>query len=977
MNARGRIFHGTAAIAAVCLTITACSDPTGGDRLTDRDRDETIPVSVDVNPAELVVREGDTAVLRVTVRNSKGRTLNPGAPHYLLNWSAPGVEILHEGRLANTLTIRGSRGGTSEIQFVVVPFSTPSSNGGGVSAVVEAREIRGSAKVKVVGTPTAVNVVSGDNQAAQPGGTLGEGVTVEVLDKRKKPISGYDVEFSVRSGGGSISPQRVFTDEQGHATVTWKLGSDLGEQRAAAVAGEVEAALTAVAQPEAASVVITGGNGQSAEANARLRDSVAVQVRDTNGKGVSGVSVYWTATSGGGQASPASGISDSNGVVRASWTLGGTSGTQTLNAKAPGVGEVNFTATATSGVAPGVHQVVVSPDELTFDAINDEATLSATVYDAANQTLKETVTWSSLSSGVASVDASGNVTARGAGTALIVAMASGLADTSTVTVRQVPASIEISPASVAMTVGMTTQLNATVRDAGGSTISSPSVTWQSSSPSIASVSTSGVLSALAEGTAVITATSGTVASQAAVSVGATSTVSPSSIALRIVGFKTGNVLVSSGIPLMPGALKPADVGRVRILIGGQEQPVFVKALKGRHRDGSVRSVLVQFMANIGSSPISAELAIGSARTTTDRKEAAVSFTYGSPLPAAVALPSSVDYLLRTGIVMPTVAMPSAFNTKYEDEFVRQSDGRWPLFKADYDAGTVGTGITPNYYDRALFHWAWWVRTGDAKYWQRAVYYMMAYRENYMRPNGYRVQPHNMQIEGFELHYLLTGDAESWYGVGEMADMLASPTGWLGRIDENIPDWMEGRIKSRILLGLLTAYRLEHTKHDYRALSKEAVDRILRTQQSDGAFRDWGLCNEQLNYMTGLINEVFAKYYDLVEADSRIPASMEKSLAFMWNTQWKSADGGFAYLSGGSCSGVGSHGEGKPDLNQIIAHGYGWMYRQTKNRTYRDRGDVIFNEGVNRAWFGSSTFTTADKQWNESYRSSYQYLFNRM
>jgi hypothetical protein len=489
--------------------------------------------------------------------------------------------------------------------------------------------------------------------------------------------------------------------------------------------------------------------------------------------------------------------------------------------------------------------------------------------------------------------------------------------------------------------------------------------------------------ALSGGTTAISAVSGSATTEAAVTVsGSTSrTLEPGTVPLQIVGFKTGQVLVSSGIPLAPGMLMPGDVGLVRLMVGSQEQSIFIKALRGRHADGSVRSVLVQFSYNISSTPVPAELVIGSARTTPARQEAPVSFTFGSPLPAAIAVPSSVEYLLGTGLVLPTVAMPTSFSFQYEDRFAQQSDGRWSIFKQKYDANELNTGITENYYDRAMFHWVWWARTGDVKYWIRAVHYLMAYRENYMRGYDYRVQPHNMMVEGFELHYLLTGDEESRYGVGAMASMLTSPS-WIGRIDENVPSYMEGRIMSRILLGILTAHRLELETADSRQtknmrdLATEAVGRILNRQTSLGTYPAEVTCGEQLNYMTGLINEVFAKYYDLIHPDPRIPAAIAKSLDYMWSTQWKAADGGFAYLSAGTCEGVGSHTTGSPDLNMLIGHGFGWMYRQTGDAKWRERGDVIFNEGVSKAWFGSSTFTTAEKQFNESYRSSWQYLYNR-
>jgi hypothetical protein len=975
MRARTLVYRSAVFAAAVAAT-TSCSDPTGVDRLAERD--QNIPATIEVSPADLVIREGDTGVVRVIVRNSDGRVIQAGAPRYILNWKAASLQVTGvSGALANTFTIRGVTGGTSQVDFEVVPFASPQGSGSGLSSLVQGQPLRGSSKVKVVGTPTSIVVVSGDRQAAAPGATLPDSVTVQLLDKRGKPVVGHAVTFQIKSGGGQIGPTDATSDADGMARVSWRLGTSTGEQLLETAAADLAGpTVTAVAQPVATQVIMVAGSGQSAPAGSQLNDSLAIQVRDASNNGVAGVTVYWDVTAGGGVTAPAQSVSDANGLAKTAWTLGATSGAHSVSARVPGVGEVDFSATATTGLPPGADRVVVSPDPVTLDAINAQQKLSATVYDAANQVMSgQTVSWSSLSSGVATVDGTGLVTARAVGTALIVALSGGVADTATITVRQVPASIELNTTSVTLLVGDSQQLQATVSDAGGTAITGAAVSWTSSTPSVATVSSSGLVTAVAAGTAVVTATSGGLSTQAAVSVGSAPSTAPQSgtVALQIVGFSTGNVLVSSGIPLAPGMLMPGDIGRVRLLVGTQEQSIFVKALDGRHRDGSVRSILVQFMYNVGSSPIAAQLAIGSTRTTSDRAETLTSFTYTSPVPRAVVLPTSTTYLLSTGIVLPTVAAPSAFSYAYEDRFVEQSDGRWGLFKPAYDANTLSgdAPLTANYYDRALMHWAWWVRTGDAKYWQRAVYYLMAYREKYLRPNNYGVQPHNMMVEGLELHYLLTGDTESRRGVEVNATNMVA---WLTSdyAGDRHPN-TESRVHSRILLAFVTGARLGMP---YQPQAKTMLDKIIAMQHADGAWRFASACEQQFNFMAGLVNEVMAKYYDVIEPDSRIPTTIGKSLEFMWTKEWRATEGAFTYLSGNIVCPDQGGPQPAPDLNMLIVHGFGWMYKRTGNSVYRTRGDVVFNEGVARAYFGS-TYAQAEKHYNEQYRSSYQYLFNRM
>ena len=75
------------------------------------------------------------------------------------------------------------------------------------------------------------------------------------------------------------------------------------------------------------------------------------------------------------------------------------------------------------------------------------------------------------------------------------------------------ASVTVSPATVSLQEGEGIQLTASVTDASGGTVSAPSVAWTSSNPNVASVLTSNIaltvlITAEAEGTAVISATSG-------------------------------------------------------------------------------------------------------------------------------------------------------------------------------------------------------------------------------------------------------------------------------------------------------------------------------------------------------------------------------------------------------------------------------------------------------------------------------------
>ncbi|MGD8289923.1 MAG: Ig-like domain-containing protein, partial [Gemmatimonadota bacterium] len=65
-------------------------------------------------------------------------------------------------------------------------------------------------------------------------------------------------------------------------------------------------------------------------------------------------------------------------------------------------------------------------------------------------------------------------------------------------------SINVSPASAALEVGLTLQFTAEVLDDSGSPLTGRTVTWESSVPGVASIDSDGLATGLTEGTTTIT-----------------------------------------------------------------------------------------------------------------------------------------------------------------------------------------------------------------------------------------------------------------------------------------------------------------------------------------------------------------------------------------------------------------------------------------------------------------------------------------
>src|SRR2546425_4824415 len=136
--------------------------------------------------------------------------------------------------------------------------------------------------------------------------------------------------------------------------------------------------------------------------------------------------------------------------------------------------------------------------------------LTATTLDSTGAVLTgRTVTWSSSGTGVATVNGSGLVTGVAAGSTTVTAASEGRSASSSVTVTTVPvASVTVTPASGSVYVGQTMQLTATPKDSAGNPLTGRVITWSSSNTTVVAVSTSGVVTGKATGSATITAATG-------------------------------------------------------------------------------------------------------------------------------------------------------------------------------------------------------------------------------------------------------------------------------------------------------------------------------------------------------------------------------------------------------------------------------------------------------------------------------------
>lgn len=158
--------------------------------------------------------------------------------------------------------------------------------------------------------------------------------------------------------------------------------------------------------------------------------------------------------------------------------------------------------------APVVASVVVTPGADTLTALGQTRQLTALAKDASGAVISgKTFAWTSTAPTTVSIDAaSGLATALGNGQATLTASVEGKSGQAVLLVDQQVGTVEISPTSGgAAALGTVTQFSAVARDASGAPIAGVKFLWVSSDPSVATVDSTGKVTAKAPGVATITA----------------------------------------------------------------------------------------------------------------------------------------------------------------------------------------------------------------------------------------------------------------------------------------------------------------------------------------------------------------------------------------------------------------------------------------------------------------------------------------
>ncbi len=178
--------------------------------------------------------------------------------------------------------------------------------------------------------------------------------------------------------------------------------------------------------------------------------------------------------------------------------------------------------TSTNIIGEDVARVVVSPSTLQL-AAGLSAQFTVELFTAQNALLAgRPVTWSSSSPSVATVSQSGMVTSVAGGSTTISATAEGKSGSAQLTVLAAPGGapvrMELTPTTVNIPAGASAQLQALAYDAQNLVTTREAYVWTSTNSSVATVSSSGLVTGVAAGTSTIRASSGNASAQVAVTI---------------------------------------------------------------------------------------------------------------------------------------------------------------------------------------------------------------------------------------------------------------------------------------------------------------------------------------------------------------------------------------------------------------------------------------------------------------------------
>lgn len=343
-------------------------------------------------------------------------------------------------------------------------------------------------------TLTVTNAIATALQVIPPTASLPKGAKLQFQAIATfSDNSSQDVTNQVNWNSSDISVATI--DLNGEATAFSEGGADISANFLGVTSNTVLLVVTN-ATVSSIQVVLNGGSGNLAKGSSVQFNAQAV-LSDGSTLDVSSQAAWFS--------------SDQTKVtINAQGLATGIAvGTSTISASLNGVTSAGTVLTVTNAT---VTQIQITPPSLTLaKGTKGKLTAIATYSDNSTQDVSSQVVWNSSNIGVATINLSGEVSAVSNGSATLTGRV-GAVTSNGISLSVTNASvnqIDLSATASTLAAGTKAQLTAVASYSDGSSQNiTPLVSWSSSDSDVATVSTSGEVTAVSPGTAVITGSFG-------------------------------------------------------------------------------------------------------------------------------------------------------------------------------------------------------------------------------------------------------------------------------------------------------------------------------------------------------------------------------------------------------------------------------------------------------------------------------------
>ena len=434
---------------------------------------------------------------------------------------------------------------------------------------------------------------------------------------------------------------------------------------------------------------------------------------------------------------------------------------------------------------------------------------------------------------------------------------------------------------------------------------------------------------------------------------------------------SGSYTVTNGVAFRPGDLTTAmlTANKLRVFVGGVEQAVYVEALNGRHPDGSVKVVLIQFIKTF-SGALSAEIRLGEVRQTSDISKQTL-----KAAPDAWLFPTSSTFLCAASPFCQSITPMSnrpqgTFWDTWEQRFRSatpfQNEGWTPIYDHAIAVGPLPDAlIFPTTMPWMKMHYEFFAMTGEAFFLNRGCKFADIFLNQYANPNNWAIGEEKMcaSIDS-TIHYWMTAIASSrdmaltaYANDARMFNISAAQMADRTYVNNH------GRMHYNKLMNLVIGHHLqlssvpswESGATTWAAKALLLVDSAITQQFSDGHNTWPDEVGGQQNWEVFQRDTAIIAYYNWVNHDSRIHDHILAGYNYINDTYWYPAQIGWSLADG--TGGIGSIG---PTLNGFGLEVLAWLYRQDGTAGFKTRGDEAVNGVINgETWDGGSNHSPVD------------------